>query len=295
MAEITRERQGQMIRKVFEVLSRQAESVRARDVIAAVARELDLTPFEQSFYPNNPNVRRFEKILRFSTIPFVKAGWMLKQQGEWSLTDEGRRAYAEKSDPAAFMREAVRLYREWRTQEGNSEADVDIEDATPGASTTLEEAGESAWAEVAAHLGRLTPYDFQDLVAGLLRGMGFHIEWVAPPGPDQGVDVIALKDPLGVQRGRIKVQVKRRGDRVPVGEIRSFMAVLGEEDVGLFVALGGFTSEAEREARAQERRRIKLLSAPALFDLWVEHYASVPEAQRQLLPVRAVHFLALGE
>src|SRR5581483_1369220 len=35
------------------------------------------------------------------------------------------------------------------------------------------------------------------LVAALLRAMGYHVSWVAPPGPDRGVDIIARTDPLG--------------------------------------------------------------------------------------------------
>jgi hypothetical protein len=34
------------------------------------------TPFEASDYPNHPGVPRYEYIVRFSTIPFVKAGWL---------------------------------------------------------------------------------------------------------------------------------------------------------------------------------------------------------------------------
>jgi hypothetical protein len=50
------------------------------------------------------------------------------------------------------------------------------------------------------------------------------------------------------------VQVKRRTDRIGAGELRSFMAVLGSQDVGIFVAAGGFTPDAEAEARSQEPR-----------------------------------------
>ena len=42
--------------------------------IAEVERRLGLTEFEQSDYPSSPGVRRYEKILRFNTIPAVKAG-----------------------------------------------------------------------------------------------------------------------------------------------------------------------------------------------------------------------------
>ena len=289
MAEITRQRQGQLVRKAFEILLRHPDGLPARDVIAQVEKELGATPFEQTTYPNNPKARRFEKILRFSTIGAVKAGWLLKQKGTWMLTEEGQQAYEDFPGPEEFMAESHRLYREWK-KEQPQEPEAHAEDA-PAPSTTLEEAEEDAWAEIEAYLGSMNPYDFQHLVAGLLRGMDYHVSWIAPTGPDKGIDVLAHKDPLGVERGRIKVQVKRRADKIPVAEIRSFLAVLGDEDVGIFVATGGFTSEAETEPRSQERRRLMLLDSKRLLDLWIEHYHKVPEEARRLLQLRPVYFL----
>jgi restriction system protein len=266
------------------------EGLPAREVIARVANEIGLTDFERSDYPNRPGVRRFDKMLRFYTIASVKAGWLLKDKGRWIVTEAGRTAAQRITDPDAFMRETERLYKEWRRDQPEPEESEEVEEDTPGAATTLEEAEESAWSEIEAFLGKMPPYDFQNLVAGLLRGMHYHVSWIAPIGPDRGVDVIAHRDPLGVEGGRIKVQVKRRADKIPVGEIRSFLAVLGNDEVGIFVTTAGFTSEAENEARAQERRRIMLLDARRLFDLWVEHYDQIPEEQRRLLPLRAVYF-----
>jgi restriction system protein len=110
----------------------------------------------------------------------------------------------------------------------------------------------------------MQPYDFQDLVAALLRAMGYHVSWVAPPGKDQGIDIFAHPDPLGTRPPRIKVQVKRQQDAVRVEVVRSFMAVLGDEDVGLFVATGGFTKDAAEEARTQEKRRVALIDLERL-------------------------------
>ena len=73
------------------------------------------------------------------------------------------------------------------------------------------------------------------------------------------------------------------------------MAVLGANDIGLFVCTGGFTSEAHREARTQEIRRITLLDAQGLFDLWIEYYDRLPEQDRQRLPLRPVYFLSPPE
>jgi restriction system protein len=168
----------------------------------------------------------------------------------------------------------------------------EIDEESADTATAVEEAEESAWTEIEEYLSGMNPYDFQQLVAGLLRGMGYHVAWVAPPGPDQGVDILAHLDPLGIEGPRIKVQVKRQADKTNVSGVRSFMAVLGEDDVGLFICTGGFTKDAEKETRHQEKRRLMLVSLRRLFDLWVEHYDNIPDEHRRLFPLRAVHFLA---
>ena len=61
---------------------------------------------------------------------------------------------------------------------------------------------------------------------------------------------------------------------------------------GLFPS-GGFTRDAEKEAREQEKRRLTLLDLEAMFDLWKEYYDQIPEEERRLLPLRFVSYLAL--
>jgi len=70
------------------------------------------------------------------------------------------------------------------------------------------------------------------------------------------------------------------------------MAVLGDQDVGIFVSTGGFTSDAESEARTQERRKVSLVDLEKLFDLWVQHYDKVAEVDKHLLPLKPVQYLA---
>ena len=73
------------------------------------------------------------------------------------------------------------------------------------------------------------------------------------------------------------------------------MAVLGEHDVGIFVSSGGFTNDAEAEARTQEKRKITLVNLEKLFDLWVLHYNKLSESDKHLLPLRPVYYLAPAE
>jgi restriction system protein len=70
------------------------------------------------------------------------------------------------------------------------------------------------------------------------------------------------------------------------------MAVLGDQDVGIFVSTGGFTSDAESEARTQERRTVTLVNLERLFDLWVQHYEKIAESDKLLLPLKPVYYLS---
>jgi restriction system protein len=122
--------------------------------------------------------------------------------------------------------------------------------------------------------------------------MGLYVSWISPPGPDKGVDIVAHNDQLGISTPRIKVQVKRRADKISVDGLRSFMAVLGEQDVGIFVSTGGFTSEAESEARTKETRKLTLLNLEKLVDLWVKNYEKIADSDKLLLPLKPVYYLA---
>src|SRR5207302_1709544 len=98
------------------------EGLPPQEVIARTKKLAPPTPFEESEYEKNPGVVRYDKQLRFHTIGHVKAGWLVKTGKVWELTDAGREAFRQFTDPVAFENEAARLYREWtktRALDGN--------------------------------------------------------------------------------------------------------------------------------------------------------------------------------
>ncbi len=290
MAEVTRTRLGELTRGVFAVLLDKPDGLRASEVLSVVAEDhVPPTPFEREMLPKYPKIRRFDNIIRFATITTVKAGWLVKAKGEWTLTDEGRAAYTTFTDPTAFRAEAERLYRAWKKGQPQPEAEPEVPEDESGA--TFEEAEEAAWADVRDYLAKMPPYDFQTLVAALLEAMGYHVLWIAPPGPDRGIDMIAHTDPLGTSSPRIKVQVKRQADKIDAHGLRAFIGILGPGDVGLYVAAGGFTSEAAREARS-EQRHLTLIDLNRLVELWIEHSGKLDDTDRQRLPLKPIYFLA---
>jgi restriction system protein len=112
------------------------------------------------------------------------------------------------------------------------------------------------------------------------------------PGPAGGIDLIAHTDPLGTTGPRIKVQVKRRDtEKVSAESLRAFMAVLGDQDVGIYISAAGFSSQAEREARSQEKRRLKLIDLERFVELWVLHMHGLADSDRRRLPLKPVYFL----
>ena len=76
---------------------------------------------------------------------------------------------------------------------------------------------------------------------------------------------------------------------VAVDELRSFMALLEEDDdVGLFVTTRGFTKDAEDEARTQEKRKITMIDRQRLAELWIEYMDRIGEDAWQLLPLKPI-------
>lgn len=292
MAEVTKARTGQLIRKLFEILLNHPDGLRASEALATLASQVQLTPYEAGDYDSGG--RRFERIVRFATVDCVKAGWLVKQKGIWSVTEQGQAAFAAIPNPEQFYREAVKLYWKWKKAQPVPQQDEGADEAAEkSASITLEQAEEWAWSEIEDFLAAMPPYEFQSLVGELLTAMGYYVGWEAPPGKDGGVDLLAYNDPLGTRPPRIKVQVKRNAgsSKIDVTGLRSFMAVLGDDDVGLFVALSGFTKDAEVEAR-QSHRRMTLLDTAGLVDLWTTNYTKLDDTARRRLPLKPVWFLA---
>ncbi|MFM6007043.1 MAG: restriction endonuclease [Sphaerospermopsis kisseleviana] len=139
----------------------------------------------------------------------------------------------------------------------------------------------------------MNPYEFQDLVAALLRGMGYYTPFIAPKGKDGGLDVIAYQDPLGTVSPRIKVQIKHRESPATVDEIRQLRGVLQKDgDVGIFVSTGGFTGDAKNETRSSHTH-IELIDFDRFISLWQQFYEKLPDEDKKRLPLTPIYFLGV--
>ncbi len=294
MADITWKRTGSLLRKLFRILMDAPEGLPAAVALSKVAEGETLSEYEAGTY--SAGGRRFEINIRWATVDLVKAGWLVKHRGVWSITEAGRAAYQTYADGEVFYREAVKLYRQWK-QSQEPEAPAGLSTSEPAADevqrsrVTFEQAEEQAWQEIESYVGSMDPYEVQRLVADLLKAMGYYPSWISPPGKDGGLDIIAHPDPLGTRPPRIKVQVKRTEAKISADGVRSFLALINGDDAGLFIATGGFTRDAEELARMQELRKINLIDLERLFQLWVEFYPKLDELARERLPITPIYFI----
>lgn len=132
--------------------------------------------------------------------------------------------------------------------------------------------------------------DMQELVAGLLRAMGYKTR-ISPSGSDRGKDIVASRDGLGFEDPRIVVEVKHRAAAMGSQEIRSFLGGPHERDKGLYVSTGGFTKDARYEA---ERGRIPvtLMDLDDLVKALLEHYEQADSQTQRLVPLRKLYWPA---
>lgn len=89
-------------------------------------------------------------------------------------------------------------------------------------------------------LARLSSYEFEQFTAALLRAMGYEAR-VTPPSGDGGVDVIAHRDPLGLEPPIIKVQCKQTNAAVGRPVVQQLVGALAHNELGLCVTLGSYT------------------------------------------------------
>lgn len=274
MSKLTRRRVGELARALFKLLMEHPDGLAAEQALNELAKQVQLTPYELEAIRGKP---RYVKRLHFVTTNLKLAGWLTKQgRTRWVVTEEGKRAYLAYGDPMEFFRKSEES-RFSKTYGGASRF-----------------AHQKATDEIRSYLQRLEPYVFQDLVADLLTAMGYYVAWKAKPGKDGGTDIIAWSDALGVRPPRIRVQVKRQTPKVDVAELRSFLAVLGEGDVGLYVATTSFTKDAQDAARSEQRRQVTLIDVERFIVLWIEHYPKLDDAARRRFPLQPIYFLAPG-
>ncbi len=287
------QRVGEMMQAVLRELKSAGGQARLRDLLRLAEPHLSLSEHEKGRLEKSGLVR-WETHVHFYSIDCVKAGYIQKSGGKWYLTEQGDQAL--KLAPLDFIESAVKKYREWRSSQPDRDEEAGAEDSENVVrQAAYDQAVAQARQEIEDHVNNLGAYDFQKLIGELLIGMGYHVPFVAPPGRDGGIDIVAYRDPLGMTTPRLRVQVKHRDQKVTVKDVRELEGLLRKEgDIGLIVSSGGFTSEVEREIRASSKH-IETMDLDRLITLWQQHYDSIREPGKALLSLVRLYFLAPAE
>ncbi|PPZ91328.1 restriction endonuclease [Cloacibacterium normanense] len=282
----------------FKILKEAGGEMRGKDVVDKIRETTVFDEYESHRYEKTGYIR-WESIMHFYTIDCMKAGFLRKNKGIWILTEEGEKAI--KLGPEKLLTTATKLYREWEGKRKKETVEADIEDFNEEDSSQVQKSiisqyEDEAFNGIRNYIISKNAYEFQDLVAALLRAMGYYISEIAQRGPDGGIDIIAYTDPLGTRQPRIIVQVKHRpNDSVSSDEVQKLAGTLKRNtDVGIFVTSGNFSKPAIKEAR-ESREHIELIDFNRFTSLWQEYYIKMDDEQKNLLPLHPIYFLGSND
>ena len=231
------------IKFVLGLLRAHPDGMRPRDIYAEIESKLPLDDFDKETMKGS-GLPRWRATLHFHSVAATKAVLLVKSDGRWRVTDEGQKFV---TLPDYELKRLMRSrYREWRWSHPKGKPDVGIanavdETAPLDTSVLFEDAKEKAREEIDTYPDTLSGYEFQNLVAALLEGMGYATSTVSKPGADGGTDILAYIDPLGAQTPHIRVQVKHRDQTASREDVAALRGIIrGDREIGLFVSSGGF-------------------------------------------------------
>ena len=128
---------------------------------------------------------------------------------------------------------------------------------------------------------------FEEFLKDLLRTMGYRTDGGGKPGTDGGIDITAYRDELRLMPPIIRVQAKSGHGQIGRPKVQEHFGTLAQGEFGLFVALGGFHSNATEWAKS--RNNLRLMDGPELVQLILDHYEELHPRYKALLPLTRVY------
>lgn len=129
----------------------------------------------------------------------------------------------------------------------------------------------------------ITPEQFEQFVAELLRSMAYHVR-VSKYVGDGGVDIIAHRDELGFEPPIIKVQCKQVLSPIGGPTVQQLLGAIQPNEHALFITLGGYTPDAVRIERGKSN--LRLISGTDLVQLVLANYEKFDPRFKSLLPLK---------
>ena len=279
---------------VMKEMSRRGGSI-AKEIYPFVNENVELTDWEKEPAGKMQYIR-WTNSFQFYSIDYQKAGFIIKKSGTWYITPEGEKVM--KKTPEEVMNIANDAYHEWRRlnpKDDSPEEEPNDETAEKDNAMNLDLLESDAREGIRQFIVSKSPYEFQDMVAALLRAMDYHTPFIAPKGKDGGIDIIAYLDPLGAKTPRIKVQVKHKPETaIGASEVRALSGVLKAGDIALFVTSGTYSADA-RNAASGNDKFIRLIDGNDFIDMWQKYYDKMTDDDKNMLPLKRISFLGNNE
>jgi restriction system protein len=276
-------------------MSRRGGSIPAKEIYPFVNENVELTDWEKEPAGKMQYIR-WTNSFQFYSIDYQKAGFIIKKSGTWYITPEGEKVM--KKTPEEVMNIANDAYHEWRRlnpKDDSPEEEPNDETAEKDNAMNLDLLESDAREGIRQFIVSKSPYEFQDMVAALLRAMDYHTPFIAPKGKDGGIDIIAYLDPLGAKTPRIKVQVKHKPETaIGASEVRALSGVLKAGDIALFVTSGTYSADA-RNAASGNDKFIRLIDGNDFIDMWQKYYDKMTDDDKNMLPLKRISFLGNNE
>lgn len=116
-------------------------------------------------------------------------------------------------------------------------------------------------------LMQMPPFSFEELVAEILKNIGFENINVTAKTGDGGIDVTGELVVAGAIKNNICVQVKRWRNNVQRSSIAELRGSLRPYQTGLFITTSNFSQPAIKEANDPYKAPISLISGKELVDI----------------------------
>ena len=267
----------------FNILKDAGGSLLGKDVITRIEMSVELTEWDKSVYEKTGNTR-WVSILHFFTIDAIKAGFLIKEKGTWTLSSAGKEAI--KLGEVGLLEACSEAYAKWKLtvqakQQTETVVAKELKDEPP------EELLESIISEINDNLAReildivknCSPVFFERLVVALLVKMGYggtlaDAARVIGRSGDGGIDGIIDEDRLGLDS--IYIQAKRWEGAVGRPEIQKFVGALQGQRAhkGVFITTSDFTKEAQEYVK-NINNKVVLMNGFALAKLMIENNVGV--------------------
>lgn len=229
------------------------------------------------------NIRKVNWLARVPRVRFSQPA--LRSFGSFSSVsssddylDEVREVLA---DPEADRTSAADEVESGQETNGSEETEEDAVSAAEEATQATKDYLLRRWSR--------TAQTFEEVAAAVFRAMGYTAKVQQGTG-DLGVDVVAHKDPLGVEPPIMKIQCKSGTNAVGAPALKQLRGTLNPGEKGILISLGGFSKDAFHTE--QNDANLILIDSDRFVELFLDNYAKLSPEMRHRFPLQTVYVVA---